>query len=200
MADVKINARPLSLFVAMAFQSINAVLGALENQAAWRSYQELKAIEAVWTQTVGEAVSRQTHLLEVRQGVLKVATSNPVWAQQLTFERKRILTKLNATRSTPLRDIRFLPGYWHDRRSPQPDATQSWQAHPSSSIDEEVPPPPLDKIPPKTPQAAFSGWMQQVRSRSDRLPPCPLCGCPTPPGELDRWSSCAPCYSRSPGD
>jgi predicted nucleic acid-binding Zn ribbon protein len=35
-----------------------------------------------------------------------------------------------------------------------------------------------------------------MRSRSQHLPLCPTCHCPTPEGELMRWSACALCAAK----
>jgi predicted nucleic acid-binding Zn ribbon protein len=35
-----------------------------------------------------------------------------------------------------------------------------------------------------------------MRSRSQQLPLCPHCQCPTPAGELERWQMCSICATK----
>ncbi|AOW99895.1 hypothetical protein BJP34_10915 [Moorena producens PAL-8-15-08-1] len=43
------------------------------------------------------------------------------------------------------------------------------------------------------PEAAFKHWAKMMQMRSQNLPLCPQCQCPTPPGELQRWDVCGLC-------
>jgi predicted nucleic acid-binding Zn ribbon protein len=55
----------------------------------------------------------------------------------------------------------------------------------------------LDRTVAQTSQAAFQKWADQIRWRSQGLPLCPQCRCPTPMGELQHWSVCALCAVKS---
>ncbi|MEP0771687.1 DUF721 domain-containing protein, partial [Trichocoleus sp. ST-U1] len=80
----------------MSFKSLHHILGAIENQAAWQASQEFQRLLKCWPSVVGVAVQAQTRPISISRGVLSVATSSAAWAQTLTFERQRILQKLNA--------------------------------------------------------------------------------------------------------
>jgi predicted nucleic acid-binding Zn ribbon protein len=180
----------LGQLFAMSFQPLQQLLGSLENQIKRPEEKQLQQVIRKWAEVVGAIVSQQTRPIAIQRGTLKVATSNAVWSQNLVFERQRILEKLNAILSTPISDIRFSTTDWHKVDFVE-DATEIWAEHPS-----RVEPVlfKLDKA--ETPEAAFQNWLAVVQHRSDRLPLCPQCQCPTPIGELDRWSICALCVSK----
>jgi predicted nucleic acid-binding Zn ribbon protein len=183
----------------MAFRSVQQVFESLEQQAAWQAHQQFQQLLASWSRAVGLAVSAQTRPLKVRQQVLYVATSSAAWAQTLTFERKRILAKLNPMLPEPLVDIRFSTAQWS--RPEQSDAGQSettdvWNHHPSRIAPNASLIPQQTIQPPESPTAAFEHWARLVKGRSHHLPQCPCCHCPTPEGELQRWSVCACCAAK----
>ncbi|WP_286132358.1 hypothetical protein [Leptolyngbya sp. O-77] len=126
-------------------------------------------------------------------------SSSPLGVQTLMFERLRILEKLNARLPYRITDIRFSTTWWHRRslHSPaelQTESARVWREHPSR-LDR----PPGDHLPhgaaaqPTDPESAFRAWANQMRSRTAQMPLCPRCQCPTPQGELERWSCCGLC-------
>ncbi|MGA7933784.1 MAG: hypothetical protein WCA35_09575, partial [Kovacikia sp.] len=70
-----------------------------------------------------------------------------------------------------------------------------WQNHPSRLSGQHNP---RQKLAQELtdPKLAFQNWAQRVRSRSQNLPLCAHCSCPTPPGELERWEVCALCAAK----
>jgi predicted nucleic acid-binding Zn ribbon protein len=195
----------------MPFQPLNGILQSLEhNQSSWRSRKQFKALVMCWPQVVGVAVAAQTRPIALQRGTLIVATSSPAWAQNLAFERQHLLHKLKQKLRTvilpeELTDIRFSTGQWASRgASPQQRAAESalvWQNHPSylpppppSPTNQAVPGVTDSSIPlPTAPKQAFQKWAAHMQARSRHLPLCPQCQCPTPQGELDRWSVCGLC-------
>jgi predicted nucleic acid-binding Zn ribbon protein len=191
----------------MSFQPLNGIFNTLEQtQNGWRSRQQFKALLACWPQVVGQAVAAQTRPVALQRGTLIVATASAAWAQTLTFERSHLLRKLQQRlgkrlSADDLLDIRFSTAQWAAPRSVHPNADQLWEQHPSF-----VPPvsdAPMSTAPPIEPQTAFQQWASAMQARSRNLPLCPQCQCPTPQGELDRWSMCSLCapkhyWSRSP--
>lgn len=186
----------------MTIESIRSILRSLNQGEAWQQQQEFDRLVKSWSEVVGPLVSQHSRPLEFRDGRLWVATSNAVWAQQLRFECPRILAKLNRQLAQPLREIRFSPARWHQPPvSPTGRSSPTEPQHPSrrSTPNKNDP---TSKLPLKfradgavaqTSQAAFQQWANQIRSRSQGLPLCPECFCPTPLGELQHWSVCALC-------
>ncbi|MBD2022135.1 DUF721 domain-containing protein [Leptolyngbya sp. FACHB-36] len=181
----------------MALNSISQVLTGLEAQYQSPERQQLQRLLQCWVEAVGPAAATQTQPLAVQRGVLRVATSSAAWAQNLMFDRRRILEKLNPHLPTPLTDIRFSTAQWQDRKAivssfGSEQQTQLWQAHPSRLA--AVPQPRSTEF--SDPTQAFQQWAASVQSRMQDLPLCPECQCPTPAGELDRWSVCAHCAAK----
>jgi len=188
----------------MALRSLDGLLNRLETQPEWQTHRQLRAVLDCWHQVVGEIVAQQTQPIAIQQLVLHVAVANHLWAQNLMFERVRILDKLNPHLSTPLKDIRFSTARWH-KQDTQPslaDLVTTWHSHPSflegdnRGAKRSLPPRMVsqrDPAPHQDPEVVFQGWIQQVQQRLQSLPLCPKCHCPAPIGELQRWSVCAPC-------
>jgi predicted nucleic acid-binding Zn ribbon protein len=133
----------------------------------------------------------------------------------------RLADSASAPLSEPLSDIRFSPAQWQDTPVDRPalgstQQAQSWAEHPSRlPIVPQAPAPGsatqlvMDASNPENPEnlensepqvatpiAAFEQWATQIRSRSQTLPLCPECNCPTPVGELQRWQVCGVCAAK----
>ncbi|HEY9640710.1 MAG TPA: DciA family protein [Coleofasciculaceae cyanobacterium] len=179
-------------------KSLQQVLGILDHQESWKGRRQFQQLLACWGDVVGVAVATQTRPIAIQRHVLSVATSSSAWAQNLAFERHRILDKLNDRLSLSLTDIRFSTAHWHTHSSPPetPETAVLWQNHPSrvaAAAPLPISPPSLD------PQTAFRSWARTMRSRAQHLPLCPSCQCPTPTGELERWSVCSLCAAKKFG-
>lgn len=179
----------------MSFKSVNDILEVLEAQAEWQD-QPFQRLLKSWSEVVGAVVAVHTQPLSIQRDVLRVATSSAAWAQNLTFERQRLLLKLNEKLSIGLVDIHFSTAQWRrpqDTRKGQ--QTMSLREHPSyvgdqMNVRDDVTPITRDS------NAAFQHWARTVQARSHGLPLCPLCQCPTPPGELQRWGVCSLCAAK----
>lgn len=185
----------------MAFQSLGKVLGGLEGQYHTQERRQFQQMLRCWVEVVGPIVAAQTRPLSFRQGVLKVATSSSAWAQNLMFERQRILNKLNHLLMTEITDIRFSPAQWQAVSTREATLgeqlqTELWQKHPSrfasSSLIKET----SAEQEPTDALTAFKQWEKRMRSRAQNLPLCPECHCPAPSGELERWQVCALCITK----
>lgn len=182
----------------MSFKSLNHILSALEQQSRWQE-QPFQRLLKCWTETVGAAVAAHTRPLSMQRDILWVATSSSAWAQNLTFERQRILQKLNPQLPSPLADIRFSTAQWQRPKDPNQTADQPktglWREHPSSLMNMSGVPKSLEPNSPN-PNTAFQRWAKVMQLRSQGLPLCPQCHCPTPLGELQRWTICSICVAK----
>lgn len=183
-------------------QPLNRVLNAIERQDQWRSRQQLRQLVCHWADLVGEAVAAQTRPLGIQRQVLQVATASSAWAQNLTFERQRLLQKINTQLNLDLSDIRFSTARWSMQPTAEPELTAEsarlWREHPSwvadlSSTDAVAT---QNSPKPKDVNTAFQSWAHAIQSRSQQLPLCPQCRCPAPTGELKRWTVCALCAAK----
>ena len=67
-----------------------------------------KALE-IWSETVGETVSKNTEPISIEHGILNIKTATPVWRQELQFQKKQIIEKLNKKLNKKIiKDIRFI--------------------------------------------------------------------------------------------
>lgn len=69
---------------------------------------EQKAI-GIWSKTVGKKISLNTTPKSISRGVLLVEVTSPAWRQELQFQKKTIIKKINtALTKKSIKDIRFL--------------------------------------------------------------------------------------------
>lgn len=92
-------------------RSIADVLSELE---ARRGYSRVKGSESLaeaWQTAAGETTATHSRAGEVRRGTLEVIVANSMLAQELQFEKQRLLTKLiELLPDHKLRDLRFRVG------------------------------------------------------------------------------------------
>lgn len=204
----------------MALHSLQHLIHRLDHQETFKAHQRFQTLLTLWPSVVGEVVASKTQPLGIQQERLNVAVCNAVWAQNLTYERQRILDKLKArSPALVLTDIRFSTTQWHSGGR-KPDALSSdsakddeemlevWRSHPSRIPPRCIPPQRINgrinsgqktlkqashPSTPQAPEAAFQHWADTIQRRSHHLPLCPRCQCPTPEGELRRWKMCSLC-------
>lgn len=69
--------------------------------SAWDAKIREHLAPLVWAEVVGPQVAGATEVIEIRGGVLKVATRTAVWSHELAFYKADILRRLNARVGTP---------------------------------------------------------------------------------------------------
>lgn len=181
----------------MSFQPVHKVLNILESQYTSRERKQFQSVVRCWAEVVGAVVAAQTMPLSIQRGVLRVATASSAWAQNLVFERQRILEKLNARLPMQLVDIRFSTVQWKATNVPAPTEAEVqtlWQQHPSRVSGKEGSSLQVEDC--MDANQAFEHWATRMRSQMQHLPLCPQCRCPTPPGELERWQVCSLCAAK----
>lgn len=179
----------------MSFQSIPEILDLLQIEALYQQ-QPLQRLLDCWQEVVGKVIATHTQPVSIERDVLWVATSSAAWAQNLTFERQRLLKKLNKVLPTPLVDIRFSTARWQStKKKPYLPQSISSREHPSylgNMINHTI----IHSFP-KTPDTAFANWAKAAKAQFSYLPLCPNCQSPTPKGELERWEVCSICAAKS---
>ncbi|AFZ14668.1 protein of unknown function DUF721 [Crinalium epipsammum PCC 9333] len=186
----------------MSFESINNILGALENQAEFQKITLFRSLLRCWAEVVGTAATSQTRPISISRDVLFVATSSSAWSNNLSLQRYRLLKQLNAQLPINLIDIRFSTAQWQDvvgQGNYEDERGQflilqhpSWVGDAGSLQSESEQPQVTDA------HTAFENWAKRVKERSHELPLCPQCQCPTPKGELQRWGFCSFCTTKQP--
>ncbi|MEE8340891.1 MAG: DUF721 domain-containing protein [Candidatus Neomarinimicrobiota bacterium] len=63
----------------------------------------------LWNEIVGDKVAKNTQPDKVEHGIITVKVSSPTWRQELYFQKKEIILKINKTiGKNVIRDIRFI--------------------------------------------------------------------------------------------
>ncbi len=63
----------------------------------------------IWDDIVGKTVAKNTEPDRVEHGVIIVKVSSPTWRQELYFQKKEIIKKLNnSIGKKAIKDIRFI--------------------------------------------------------------------------------------------
>ncbi|OUC14392.1 MAG: hypothetical protein B0A82_12280 [Alkalinema sp. CACIAM 70d] len=184
----------------MAWQSVGKVLPQLPIPTPSIEQQQLDRIQSHWPEIMGDTIAQHTRPISLHQNILQVATVNAVWVQNLMFQQIPLLTKLNQTLELQLVKIRFSTTQWLTSTGDLPDLrpplspSQAWDQHPSR--DPTISHQQQLSLLYNTPEATFHQWATQVQARTHQWPTCPVCQCPAPPGEIDRWGSCSICMTR----
>ncbi len=181
----------------MSWNSVNNILGCLQIQAQLEE-QPLQILIRLWPEIVGKAIATHTQPLLIQRGILRVATPSAAWSQNLAFERQGLLVKINAVLPSPLREIRFSTAGWQrPQAETQIEPTVLLEEHPSYLGTADIPRSNSNhRSMNQNAHAAFEDWAQKIHKRSQTLPLCPLCECPTPQGELQRWQVCSLCAAK----
>ena len=187
-------------------QNLNGVLQQFSDRPLWQKSPEFQRILGQWPTIVGGSLALHTRPHRLDRQVLKVATSSVVWAQNLQFERHRLLIKIQEQLQIHLKDIQFSTAFWH---LPAPVAQnfashqeqEIWQAHPSRVEPRVLPDraaaqPLSNAASDRSVKEQFQRWAKACQARDQGLPRCPRCQSPTPAGELQRWHLCSFCVSQ----
>lgn len=172
----------------MFFDSLKSVLNNVIQQPEWEKYREYSQIIDCWQQVVNSQILKHTKPLYQERGILYVATSSAVWAQELSLQRFSLLKKLNLCLNSPLKDIRFSPASWHNQ------VKQENIIIPSQEIKQQQ----LKKEnqPQVDANTAVQNWLNQIKNNSQNLTTCPQCQSFTPQAELSRWGVCRYCIAQ----
>ena len=179
----------------MGLEGLSGLIKGLENQDSWQAQRQFRLVLQHWPKAVGFAVARQTRPVSIHRLELYVATATPVWAQTLTYERFKILKKLNRYQPAPIKNIRFSTAQWAptaDESAQQSTLSPMRSQHPSYTGQTTQP----TLHTPTTPLEAFEQWAHTIQQMQSHQALCSECRCRCPQGELDRWSVCALCASK----
>ena len=80
----------------------------LKSSGLEKGVAQQNAMEA-WANVVGENVSKNAVPVDVQHGILTIKTETPAWRQELHFQKKIIVEKLNKKLNKKvIKDIRFI--------------------------------------------------------------------------------------------
>ena len=181
-------------------RSLDKILSKITQQPEWQEYQQYQQVLKCWyKEVVNRKISQNTRPIYFSRGVLGIATSSAVWAQELNLQRYSFLKKLNKNLNFQVKDIRFTPAPWHDLAMEQNKANNPKKNDKKTNIgaySTKLPESNVSISNPKTVHESLQNWLDKVKMRSQVLPLCPQCNSPTPQEELKRWHLCCHCMSR----
>jgi predicted nucleic acid-binding Zn ribbon protein len=188
----------------MSLTGLPNILHGIQSRTSWQQRCQYLLISQRWSEIVGDSVSKQTCPTGVYQKVLQVAVSSPVWSQALTFERLRILAKINALfdikEAEPIAGIHFSTAQWATQKQTLKDLQVITEDHPSylppaiANQSAHLKSKTITKFdPPESASEAFQRWQDVMKLRTNQMPPCPKCDRPALMGEMNRWQMCRVC-------
>lgn len=90
---------------------IRDVLTELMNRRGFARIQNRRSRDAAWREVVGPVLAEHSRLGNARRGTLEITVSNPVIAQEMTYQKTEILTRLQELLpEESIRDLRFKSG------------------------------------------------------------------------------------------
>ena len=85
-----------------------AIKKLIKKKGLEKGINQQKAVE-VWEEVVGQKIKEHTEPLEVKFGVLTVKATNPVWRQELQFQKNDIIKSINKKLiKATIKDVRFI--------------------------------------------------------------------------------------------
>ncbi|PLX90978.1 MAG: hypothetical protein C0620_12815 [Desulfuromonas sp.] len=95
-----------------SLSSARAVVESLFSHLGIADKIEQHRVWLIWEECVGPQIAAQASPLRIRDNILEVRVSHPVWMQQLQLLKPRLLERLNAQLGeTPLSDMFFRRGH-----------------------------------------------------------------------------------------
>ncbi|MFH7320276.1 DciA family protein [Desulfurivibrio sp. D14AmB] len=88
---------------------IGALLGDLAGEKRWRERLDMHAIFLSWPEMVGEELAAVVQPEVIRERVLWLRVVDPVWRQQLVFQKSSLLREINRRLRSreKIEDLRF---------------------------------------------------------------------------------------------
>lgn len=88
---------------------IGALLGDLAGDKRWRESLDMHALFLSWTEMVGEELAAVAQPEVIRERVLWLRVADPVWGQQLVFQKTALLREINSRLRSreKIADLRF---------------------------------------------------------------------------------------------
>ena len=173
----------------MAFNSLEQLLNSILSQPQWQKQKRFYELKKYWYEIINHKIAQHTRPVSLKNEVFYIATSNSVWAQELSLQRHNLLRKLNHRLPKPIKNLHFASVQWHSNQQISTSEDNIIKNHPSSIT---LPSSTIDQV--DTPQEALQQWFQEIKNRSSDWQPCPRCQTLSPTGELKRWNLCAICF------
>ena len=81
----------------MTARSIKDILSDYMEGNSLREINTTINLEQIWCAVVGKTISNNTEIIHLKKGILTIKTSNPIWRNELSLQKKDLLNKINTT-------------------------------------------------------------------------------------------------------
>ena len=78
----------------MAAKQLKKILGEYLKGKDFKEINNIISIQTAWEKTVGNPIIKNTKVESFKNGTIKIKVSNPIWRNELSFQKQDILDKL----------------------------------------------------------------------------------------------------------
>ena len=75
-------------------RSIKNLLSDFLDNKEYKAIKDTISLTTAWKQNVGDPILKNTEILDFKNGKLIIKTSNPIWRNELSFQKNELLNKL----------------------------------------------------------------------------------------------------------
>ena len=73
---------------------IKHLLSEFLNGKDFKAINDTISLTAAWKQNVGDPILKNTEIIDFKNGKLIIKTTNPIWRNELSFQKNELLNKL----------------------------------------------------------------------------------------------------------
>ena len=81
----------------MVAKQLKQILGEYLKGTDFKEINNTISIQTAWDKTVGKPISKNTEIISFKKGTIKIKVSNPIWRNELSFQKQDLLDKLKKT-------------------------------------------------------------------------------------------------------
>ncbi len=78
----------------MKAKSINNLISDYLKGSDFKEINETINLNKSWKKIVGKTISNKTEIISIKNGKITIKTKNPIWRNELTFQKEALLNKL----------------------------------------------------------------------------------------------------------
>ena len=92
------------------FRSLNNIIESISTNHKLKKYFIYDQIQLIWLEHIDKTIQSNTQLINFKNDVLIIETSNPLWKTELGLQKDELLEIINKNLKTtkPIKDIRFI--------------------------------------------------------------------------------------------
>jgi len=78
----------------MKAKSINNLISDYLKGSDFKEINETINLNKSWKKIVGKTISNKTEIISIKNGKITIKTKNPIWRNELTFQKEELLNRL----------------------------------------------------------------------------------------------------------